>query len=491
MQTEQFHIPDFMRKMTMRSLLAVVLTASVFGFTTQSVSAQSRDFPDFADLVEKVGPGVVNIRTTVRPRAEASGGPQNQEELAELFQKFFGVPLPRPNPGVPRGRGAPAPEREIPRGVGSGFFISGDGYLLTNAHVVDGANDIYVTLTDKRELKGKVVGLDKRTDVALIKIDATGLPSLTLGDSRSIRVGQWVLAIGSPFGLENTVTAGIVSAKSRETGEYLPFIQTDVAVNPGNSGGPLINTRGEVIGINSQILSGSGGSIGISFAIPIDEVMRVVEQLKTTGRVSRGRLGVQIGEVSKDVAEAIGLGRPQGALVGRVEPGAPAEKAGVLAGDIILRFDGRAIERSSDLPRAVGDTKPGTRSMLTIWRKGVTREIPVVVGEVEPDNVAGREEEKPKAAPTSTNSLGLGVSDLSDDKRRELKVTGGVMVDNVDGAAAAAGLRQGDVILSLNNVDVSGARQFNELVGKLDAKRQAFVLVRRGDAVRYVPIRPR
>lgn len=478
--------------MTMRSLLAVVFTATVMSFTATAAAAQGRDLPDFADLVEKVGPGVVNIRTTARPRAEApSGVPQNEDELAELFQRFFGVPLPRPNPNnpTPRGRGAPsAPEREIPRGVGSGFFISSDGFLLTNAHVVDGANDIYVTLTDKRELKGRVVGLDKRTDVALIKIDATGLPRLALGDSRNIRVGQWVLAIGSPFGLENTVTAGIVSAKSRETGEYLPFIQTDVAVNPGNSGGPLINMRGEVIGINSQILSGSGGSIGISFAIPIDEVMRVVEQLKTTGRVSRGRIGVQISEVTKEVAEAIGLSRTQGALVGRVEAGGPAEKAGVLAGDIILRFDGRTIERSSDLPRAVGDTRPGTRSVLSIWRKGTTLDLPLVVGEVEPDKVAGAEPEKPKAA--TVNSLGLAVSDLNEEKRRELKITAGVMVDNVEGPAASAGLRQGDVILRLNNIDVSNARQFNDLVGKLDLKRQVFVLVRRGDGVRYVPIRP-
>jgi len=483
------------RRTIMRALFAAFLSATVLGFVApQPALAQGRDLPDFADLVEKVGPAVVNIRTTARVRAEAQSG-QSEDELAELFQRFFGVPLPRPNPGnpaVPRGRGqnpnAPGAEREVPRGVGSGFFISNDGYLLTNAHVIDGAGEIYVTLTDKRELKGRVVGFDKRTDVALVKVEATGLPRLNIGDSRAVRVGQWVLAIGSPFGLENTVTAGIVSAKARETGEYLPFIQTDVAVNPGNSGGPLINMRGDVIGINSQILSGSGGSIGISFAIPIDEVMRVVEQLKATGRVSRGRLGVQIGDVTREVAEAIGLAKPQGALVSRVEPGSPAEKAGVLAGDIVLRFDGKVVDRFSDLSRAVGETRPGTRSTLEIWRKGVTQTVPVVVGEVEPDATAAKAEEKPAAA--RANGLGLGVVDLTDEKRKELRIAGGVNVETAEGAAASAGLRRGDIILAINNIDVTSARQFNELVAKLDLRRPAFVLVRRGDVVRYLPIRP-
>lgn len=476
----------------MRSLFAAFLTATVLGFVAPPPAlAQARELPDFADLVEKVGPGVVNIRTTARVRADQNAGGQSDEELADLFQRFFGVPLPRSNPGQPRPRnpspGGPPAEREVPRGVGSGFIISNDGYIMTNAHVVEGANEIYVTLTDKREMKGRVVGSDRRTDVALVKVEASGLPRMVIGDSSKIRVGQWVLAIGSPFGLENTVTAGIVSAKSRETGEYLPFIQTDVAVNPGNSGGPLINMRGEVIGINSQILSGSGGSIGISFAIPIDEAMRVAEQLKSTGRVQRGRLGVQIGDVTREVAEAIGLPKAQGALVSRVEPGSPAEKAGVLAGDIVLRFDGKNIERFSDLSRAVGETKPGKQSSLTIWRKGQTRDLAITVGEVEPDQVASRES---TPAPAAANALGLTVSDLTEDKRRELRVTGGVQVDAAEGAAAAAGLRRGDIILGINNTDVTGARQFNDLVSKLDARRPAFVLMRRGDVVRYVPIRP-
>jgi serine protease Do len=479
----------------MRALFVALLTATVLGFTAQTPSyAQTRDLPDFADLVEKVGPGVVNIRTTARVRAEAQASAPNADELNELFQRFFGVPMPRQNPGVPRGRGPgqpQTPEREVPRGVGSGFILSADGYVLTNAHVVDGANEIYVTLTDKREFKGRVVGLDKRTDVALVKVEASGLPKLNLGESRIVRVGQWVLAIGSPFGLENTVTAGIVSAKARETGEYLPFIQTDVAVNPGNSGGPLINMRGEVIGINSQILSESGGSIGISFAIPIDEAMRVVEQLKSTGRVSRGRLGVQIGEVAKDVAEALGLAKAEGALVGRVEPGTPADKAGIVPGDIILRFNGKTIERYADLPRAVGETRPGTRSTLHVWRKGTTLDIPIVVSEVEADATTTAKAEVEKAQPGKPNALGLTVSDLNEEKRRELRISGGVQVDAAEGAAGASGLRRGDIILGLNNTDVTSARQFNELAAKLDPKRSAFVLVRRGDAVRYLPIRPR
>lgn len=477
----------------MRSLIAAASAVFALGFLGPLPAyAQGRDLPDFADLVERVGPGVVNIRTTARQPAGGARATPGDDELAELFQRFFGVPIPRgtPTPRQRRDREGQQGEREVPRGVGSGFFISGDGYLLTNTHVVDGASEIYVTLQDKRELKGRVVGIDKRTDVALVKVEGTGLPRLMVGDSRNVRVGQWVLAIGSPFGLENTVTAGIVSAKGRDTGDYLPFIQTDVAVNPGNSGGPLINMRGEVIGINSQILSGSGGSIGISFAIPIDEAMRVVEQLKATGRVSRGRLGVQIAEVTRDVAEAIGLPRPQGAMVSRVEAGTPAEKAGIVAGDIILRFNGLAIERSSDLPRAVGETKPGTRAVLTVWRKGTTREVSIVVGELEPDTVVAKDDEKSRTPPANVNQLGLTVSELSDERKRELRVSGGVVVDSAEGAASAVGLRAGDIILSLNNTDITGTRQFSELVSRLDARKQAFLLVRRGDVVRYVPIRP-
>ena len=479
----------------MRTFLTALFAGLVIGSVTPPAIAQVRDLPDFADLVERVGPAVVNIRTTERLRAGGVSGQPDDEDLQELFRRFFGVPMPQlptPNPS-PRGRrerpDRNQPEREVPRGVGSGFILSSDGYVMTNAHVVESASEIYVTLTDKREFKGKVIGVDKRTDVALVKIDATGLPKMAIGESKNVRVGQWVLAIGSPFGLENTVTAGIVSAKGRDTGELLPFIQTDVAVNPGNSGGPLINTKGEVIGINSQILSDSGGSIGISFAIPVDDAMRVVEQLKNTGKVTRGRLGVEIQEVSKDVAEALGLPKAQGAVVGRVEAGTPAEKAGVLPGDIILKFDGKTIDRSADLPRAVGDTKPGNKSVLQVWRKGQTRDIPIVVGELDSDSkVAARSEDAPK--PRAANGLGLSVSDLGDEKNKQLGVTSGVLVDAVTGPAAVSGMQRGDIIVSLNNVDITNVKQFNELSAKLDPNKKSSLLIRRGERAVYLTIRP-
>ncbi|MBN9114634.1 MAG: trypsin-like peptidase domain-containing protein, partial [Pandoraea sp.] len=282
------------------------------------------NLPDFTQLVDRVGPAVVNIRTTERVSRSQSGLPPGMDgDMAELFRRFFGVPLPQqpgPKGGTPR-RGQPQPDEEQNSGVGSGFIVSADGYILTNAHVVDGAESIYVTLTDKREFKAKLMGADKRTDVAVVKVDAKDLPTVPVGDSNKLRVGEWVVAIGSPFGLDNTVTAGIVSAKGRDTGDYLPFIQTDVAVNPGNSGGPLINMRGEVVGINSMIYSQTGGFMGISFAIPIDEVMRVADQLKKSGKVVRGRIGVAISEVSKEVADSLGLPRAQGALVRSIEPG--------------------------------------------------------------------------------------------------------------------------------------------------------------------------
>jgi serine protease Do len=348
---------------------------------------------------------------------------------------------------------------------------------------------VFVTLTDKREFKAKIIGSDRRTDVALVKIDGSNLPRLTMGDSSKLRVGEWVIAIGSPFGLENTVTAGIVSANSRDTGDYLPLIQTDVAVNPGNSGGPLINMRGEVVGINSQIYSRSGGYMGISFAVPIAEAIRVSEQLKTIGRVVRGRIGVQIGEVTKEVAESLGLPRAQGALVARVEPGSPAEKAGVEAGDIITHFNGTTIEKSGDLPRLVGNTKPGSKSTLTILRKGAKRDLQVTVAEMEAEQTAKKDEKKPKQEQT-LNALGLAVSDLSDAQKRELKLEGGAMVELADGPAGRAGLQQGDVIVRLNNTDIKDAKQFNALVAKLDPKKNALLLVRRGESSQFVPVRP-
>ncbi|NBT55627.1 MAG: Do family serine endopeptidase, partial [Betaproteobacteria bacterium] len=348
-----------------RQALALVLSvaAAVVVLPASPALAQTRTLPDFTDLVEQVGPSVVNIRTIEKVAARAGAG-GTDEEMLEFFKRF-GLPMPNVPRQAPRPNRPQPQEEEQPRGVGSGFILSSDGLIMTNAHVVEGADEVIVTLTDKREFKAKLIGADKRSDVALVKIDAAGLPAVKVGDVSRLKVGEWVMAIGSPFGLENTVTAGIVSAKQRDTGDYLPFIQTDVAINPGNSGGPLINMRGEVVGINSQIYSRSGGSMGISFAIPMDEAVRVSEQLRVSGRVSRGRIGVQIDQVTKEVAESIGLGKAQGALVRAVEPGAPAEKAGVEAGDIIVKFEGKAVEKSSDLPRMVGSTKPGTRSALT------------------------------------------------------------------------------------------------------------------------------
>ncbi len=467
----------------------------VLGLVAAQAQAQTPppgvQLPDFTELVERVGPAVVNIRTTARlSTVHGRSMPQipgldENDPFYEFFRRFF----PQPQPG-PQQRPGPRGDRQVPRGLGSGFIISADGYVMTNHHVVDGSEQITVTLADKREFSAKLIGSDQRTDVALLKIEASGLPAVRIGDSKRLRVGEWVIAIGSPFGLESTVTAGIVSAKARETGEYLPFIQTDVAVNPGNSGGPLINMRGEVVGINSQIFTTSGAYAGISFAIPIDEAMRVQDQLRATGRVIRGRIGVTITAVSREVAEAIGLGKPQGALVTNVDPDGPAAKAGVEAGDVVLRFDGKAIDSQSDLPRIVGGTKPGAGVSMTVWRKGSQRDLLVTVGEMAAEQeVASRGTPTPRSA-APANALGLTVSDVPAERLKELNIKGAVEVDAVDGPAASAGLRPGDLIVSVNNVDVTSAKQFNDQVSKLDKKRNVALLVRRGDASQFVIVRP-
>jgi serine protease Do len=470
------------------SVLVVFATASLVPATP--AWAQNRTLPDFTDLVEQVSPSVVNIRTSEKAKVAAAGGGVD-EQMLEFFRRF-GIPVP---PNLPRGpRSDRAPQEEAqPRGVGSGFILTSDGYIMTNAHVVEGADEVIVTLTDNREYKAKIVGApDKRTDVAVVKIEATGLPAVKIGDVGRLKVGEWVMAIGSPFGLENTVTAGIVSAKQRDTGDYLPFIQTDVAINPGNSGGPLINMRGEVVGINSQIYSRSGGFQGISFAIPIDEATRVSDQLRTTGEVTRGRIGVQIDQVSKEVAESIGLGKAQGALVRGVEAGAPADKAGIEAGDIITKFDGKQIEKSSDLPRLVGNVKPGSKSVVTVFRRGTTREFSVVVAKVEAEKPArkasGPEPKPPIAGPAQV--LGLAVSDITDAQKKELKIKGGVKVDTVEGAAARAGLREGDVIIAIANTEITNAKEFEAALAKLDKTKAVNVLLRRGELAQYVLIRP-
>ncbi len=478
--------------------LAVVIAAPVAHGQAVPVvpPAATITLPDFADLAERVSPAVVNIRTSSRVGGGSMqpGVPPELDEndpFYEFFRRFFPQPGPqqRPGPNQP-GPSQPGPRgREMPRGVGSGFILTADGFVMTNAHVVQGADEIIVTLPDRREFRGKLIGADRRTDVAIVKIEAASLPFVKLGDPQRLRVGQWVVAIGSPFGLDNTVTAGIVSAKARETGEYLPFIQTDVAVNPGNSGGPLINMAGEVVGINSQIFTTSGAFAGISFAIPIDEASRVGEQLRTQGRVIRGRIGVEIGTVTREVAEGIGLAKPQGALVSSVEQGAPAEKAGVEPGDVILRFDNKAIDRESDLPRIVGGTKPGARVPLVVWRKGKQIELQVTVAEMAPDQQQGRRG-APQPQPGPSNALGLTVTDVPAEKLKEMRIRSGVQVDAVDGPGARAGLRPGDVIVALNNIEVGNARQFNEAVAKLDAKRNVVLLVRHGDRSQFIVIRP-
>ncbi len=477
---------------------ALALTAAAALMPMSPARAQVRTLPDFSDLVEQVGPSVVNIRTLEKAAPSDGSSGIVDEQMLEFFRRF-GLPIPN-MPNVPNSphrtppkNHPPIPDDAQPRGVGSGFILSADGLIMTNAHVVDGADEVLVTLTDKREFKAKIIGADKRSDIAVVKIEATGLPAVKVGDVSRLKVGEWVMAIGSPFGLDNTVTAGIVSAKQRDTGDYLPFIQTDVAINPGNSGGPLINMRGEVVGVNSQIYSRSGGSMGISFAIPMDEAFRVSEQLRVSGRVSRGRIGVQIDRVTKEVAESIGLGKPQGALVRGVEPGSPAEKAGVEAGDIIVKFEGKVVEKSSDLPRMVGSTKPGTRSSLSVFRRGSQKELTVTIAELEADKPVAKaadKAEKPKAS-SAGQALGLAVSELTDAQKKELKLKGGVNVEATTDAAASAGIREGDVIVAVANVAITNVKEFESALAKLDKNKAVSVLLRRGEWAQYAVIRPR
>ena len=477
-----------LRSYATAGFLALAAAAAVL--PVQPVWAQARTLPDFTDLVEQVGPSVVNIRTLEKAKAAPAG---NVDEQMQEFFRRFGIPVPPNLPRAPRpDRGQPQPDEDQPRGVGSGFILTTDGFVMTNAHVVEGADEVIVTLTDKREFKAKIIGSDKRSDVAVVKIEATGLPAVKIGDTNRLKVGEWVMAIGSPFGLENTVTAGIVSAKQRDTGDYLPFIQTDVAINPGNSGGPLINMRGEVVGINSQIYSRSGGFQGISFAIPIDEAARVSDQLRVSGKVTRGRIGVQIEQVSKEVAESIGMGKPQGALVRGVESGAPAEKGGVEAGDVITKFDGKQIEKSSDLPRMVGNVKPGTRAVVTVFRRGTTKDLTLVIAEVEPEkSVRKAAAPEPKAVVVGpAQAFGLAVSELTDAVKKELKIKGGVKVDAAEGAAARAGLREGDVILAVANTEIITLKEFDAALLKVDKSKAVNVLFRRGEWAQYALIRP-
>lgn len=460
-------------------MTALILAAALQGIAPQAVAQPN--LPDFTELVDRVGPAVVNIRTSERAR------PQQQAQLDPQMQEFlrrFGIPVPRRGQPQQPDQDDDTPQR---RGVGSGFVLAADGVVLTNAHVVDGADEVTVTLTDKREFKAKVLGADRRSDVAVLKIEATGLPVVKLGDINKLKVGEWVVAIGSPFGFDNTVTAGIVSAKARDTGDFLPLIQTDVAINPGNSGGPLLNLKGEVVGINSQIYSQSGGFMGISFAIPIDEAMRVANELRASGRVVRGRIGVLPGPVTKEVAEAIKLPRAYGALVQRVEPDSPAEKAGLQGGDVVTKFDGKTVERFNELARIVGATKPGSKVTMQVFRNGGFRELPVTVGELKEPTTAG---DAADSTPERVSPFGLGLTELTEAQRKELRIKGGVRIADVDGAAARAGLREGDIILSIDNTEVSSLKQAQTLLGKLEKAKVVTMVVRRGDTSNIVLIRP-
>lgn len=453
---------------TLMTVSALVLTLAA--------PAHAREVVDVADLVDRQGPAVVNISTTKLVKKNGDGFPftlPDDEEMQDFFRRFF--------PRTPHG-----PMQEIPtRGAGSGFIVSNDGYILTNAHVVRNADEVEVKLIDKRKFTAKVVGTDSRTDIAVLKIPAGNLPTVKLGDPAKLRVGEAVAAIGSPFGFENSVTAGIVSAKGRTlpAESYVPYIQTDVPINPGNSGGPLFNMKGEVVGVNSQIYSRSGGYQGVSFAIPIDIAMEVVEQLKGGGKVSRGWLGVVVQEVTADLAESFGLDRPRGALVAQVQEDSPADRAGLQASDVILNFNGKAIENSGDLPRLVGMAKPGTKIPLDVWRKGKTQTLSVALGEL-----PGEEEAAAKSS-RSYSRGGLALSELSTDQRRELKLDHGLLVESVTGDAARAGIRVGDVILAVNNGKVATVDAFRKAIATVPRGKSAAILVRRGDGSLYVPLK--
>ncbi len=472
--------------------------------TPSKPGAQAQVLPDFADLVEKYGPAVVNITTETRvQQRQAIPGLSEDDPFYEFFKRFM-PPEQQPGKPAPNGKGkggegkGDQPKGPLrPFGLGSGFIVSADGYIVTNAHVVENAEQILVRLTDKRELKAKVIGVDLRSDVAVVKVEATNLPIVKIGDTRKLRPGEWVIAIGSPYGFSNTVTAGIVSATSRENlggdpnMDAVPFIQTDVAVNPGNSGGPLINMRGEVVGINSQIFSRTGSFAGISFAIPIDYAYHVAEQLIKTGHVTRGRIGVGIANVNKDLADSLGLSKAQGAAVGNVEEGSPAAKAGLAPGDVIVRIDGRPVEGSADLSRTIRGLKPGTKVTLGVWRNGKARDIAVTVAEFkDEDNAKAAQAKTRKGETAKPGKLGLAVTDIPAEQKKALKLPGGVAVEAVDGVALAAGIQPGDVILRVNNTDIPNVKVFNETVAKLEPKKPVALLVRDENGTRFAIIRP-
>jgi serine protease Do len=450
---------------------APVAVAANAPVAVASPSAASALLPDFTGIVERNGPAVVNISVTHNAKGDSGTaqipGLDRNSPFFEFFKQFPGA--------IPHGS---RPER----GMGSGFIISPDGVILTNAHVVDGANEVTVKLTDGREFRAKVIGSDMPSDVAVLKINATGLPSVKLGSSMNEKVGEWVLAIGSPYGFENSVTSGIVSAKSRSLpdGAYIPFIQTDVAVNPGNSGGPLFNMKGEVIGINAQIFSRTGGYQGLSFAVPIELAVKVKDQLQQFGKVSRGRLGVTIQELNQQLADSFGMKRPGGALVAAVEDNGPAAKAGIKPGDVIVKFNGHAITSSSELPAQVADIKPGTKATLEVSRNGSSKAIDVTVGELKAEKAALAD------SPNQEHGrLGLAVRPLSPEERRQVGEKG-LVVEEASGPAARAGIQAGDLLLAVNGTPIESVAQLQALVGK--SGRTMALLVQREDGKIFVPV---
>lgn len=468
--------------MLKKFISAMIIAWSVV--MTPMAYAQVVSLPDFTVLAERQGPAVVNISITQVTKRSAMPFPNMpyDENLQEFFKRF-GIPGV---PGVPN-----QGEQEYKsQSLGSGFIISSDGYILTNAHVVSAADEMLVKLSDKREFKATLIGADKRTDIALIKIDASNLPKVTIGDPAKLKVGEWVAAIGSPFGLENTMTAGIVSAKGRALPQenYVPFIQTDVAINPGNSGGPLFNLAGEVVGINSQIYSRSGGSMGLSFSIPIDVAIDISNQLKDTGKISRGWLGVAIQELTKELAESFGMKNTNGALIAGVEKDSPADKGGLEAGDVITNFDGNAIIESSDLPRVVGSTKPNKLVEVVVLRKGKVKKLSFRLGEMPTEDIQISQNNK---APIQdeANKVGLTLQALTPQQKKKLNGKNGLLVISSTGAAEQAGIRRGDVILGLNNSETQSVDQFNKQINAVPAGKTIAVLVQRGDSTLYVPIK--
>lgn len=464
-----------------KSAVAIYLFVAVF---ILSAPLHAKDLPDFTDLVEKHGQAVVNISTVQTQQLDTNHffpGIPNIPEDSPFYEFFRRHMQPFADPR----------KKYESRSLGSGFIISKDGYILTNAHVVESANEITVRLTDKREFGAKVIGADQKTDIALLKIDADDLPVVTQGNPDQLKVGEWVIAIGAPFGFENTVTAGIVSAKGRSLAQenYVPFIQTDVAINPGNSGGPLFNMKGEVVGINSQIYSRTGGFMGLSFAIPIDMAMEITSQLKAHGKVSRGKIGVMIQEMTEELAESFNLDKSRGALVVSVEKDGPADKADIKIRDVILRFDGKDIDASSDLPRIVGNTKPGVKVPVEIWRNGSVKKLTVAVGEMPGDDSSTTIQKQSKSG-DATSRLGLALRELSARQKNELGVDNGLLVEEVyDGIASNAGIHPGDIILGFNNQDIKSIRQFNKLLDDAKRGRNIALLIKRGDITTFITIK--